>query len=134
MNDQYNIEVSVETTYVAEHSEPEEDRFVFAYTITLVNRGSVSAQLLSRHWIITASDIQVAEGRGEGVVGAPPVVPLLLLPLVELSSTSMCVCTELLPRREPPRRDPAAGAAGVSTDPGPFCCCGCCYSSSCCWE
>ena len=70
----YNIEVSVETTYVAEHSEPEEGRFVFAYTITLVNRGSVSAQLLSRHWVITDADSQVEEVRGEGVVGEQPVL------------------------------------------------------------
>jgi len=70
----YDIEVSVETTYVAEHSEPEEYRFVFAYTITLVNRGSVSAQLLSRHWVITDADSQVEEVRGEGVVGEQPVL------------------------------------------------------------
>ena len=70
----YNIEVSVESTYVAEHSEPEESRFVFAYTITLVNRGSVSAQLLSRHWVITDADSQVEEVRGDGVVGEQPVL------------------------------------------------------------
>ena len=70
----YNIEVSVESTYVPEHSEPEEDRFVFAYTITLVNRGSVSAQLLSRHWVITDADSQVEEVRGDGVVGEQPVL------------------------------------------------------------
>ena len=70
----YNIEVSVESTNVAEHSEPEEDRFVFAYTITLVNRGSVSAQLLSRHWVITDADSQVEEVRGDGVVGEQPVL------------------------------------------------------------
>ena len=74
MTDLYNIEVSVETTYVAEHSEPEESRFVFAYTITLVNRGSVSAQLLSRHWVITDADSQVEEVRGDGVVGEQPVL------------------------------------------------------------
>ena len=74
MADPYNIEVSVETTYVAEHSEPEEGRFVFAYTITLVNRGSVSAQLLSRHWVITDADSQVEEVRGDGVVGEQPVL------------------------------------------------------------
>jgi ApaG protein len=74
VTDPYNIEVSVETNYVAEHSEPEEDRFVFAYTITLVNRGTVSAQLLSRHWVITDSDSQVEEVRGDGVVGEQPVL------------------------------------------------------------
>ena len=74
MANPYDIEVSVETTYVAEHSEPDEARFVFAYTITLVNRGSVSAQLLSRHWVITDADSQVEEVRGEGVVGEQPVL------------------------------------------------------------
>ena len=74
MTDLYNIEVSVESTYVAEPSEPEESRFVFAYTITLVNRGSVSAQLLSRHWVITDADSQVEEVRGDGVVGEQPVL------------------------------------------------------------
>ena len=74
MTNPYDIEVSVETAYVAEHSEPAEDRFVFAYTITLVNRGSVSAQLLSRHWVITDADSQVEEVRGEGVVGEQPVL------------------------------------------------------------
>ena len=47
---------------------------VFAYTITLVNRGSVSAQLLSRHWVITDADSQVEEVRGDGVVGEQPVL------------------------------------------------------------
>jgi ApaG protein len=74
MNNPYDIEVSVETAYVAEHSEPKEDRFVFAYTITLFNRGSISAQLISRHWIITDEDSQVEEVRGEGVVGEQPVL------------------------------------------------------------
>ena len=59
---------------MAEHSEPEEGRFVFSYTITLVNRGSVSAQLLSRHWVITDADSQVEEVRGDGVVGEQPVL------------------------------------------------------------
>ena len=74
MSRPYDIEVSVQTTYVVEHSEPAEDRFVFAYTITLINRGTVSAQLLSRHWIITDSDSQIEEVRGEGVVGEQPVL------------------------------------------------------------
>ena len=57
---------------MAEHSEPEEDRFVFAYTITLVNRGSVSAQLLSRHWVIVDALGRREEVRGDGVVGVQP--------------------------------------------------------------
>ena len=74
MENQYNIDVQVETAYVSEHSEPDEDRFVFAYTITLVNRGSVTAQLISRHWFITDADNRTEEVEGEGVVGEQPVL------------------------------------------------------------
>ena len=74
MENQYDIDVQVETAYVSEHSEPDEDRFVFAYTITLVNRGSVSAQLISRHWFITDADNRTEEVEGEGVVGEQPVL------------------------------------------------------------
>ena len=74
MENQYDIDVQVETAYVSEHSEPDEDRFVFAYTITLVNRGSVTAQLISRHWFITDADNRTEEVEGEGVVGEQPVL------------------------------------------------------------
>ena len=74
MENPYDIDVQVETTYVAEHSEPDEARFVFAYTITLVNRGSVTAQLISRHWFITDADNRIEEVEGEGVVGEQPVL------------------------------------------------------------
>ena len=74
METQYDIDVQVETAYVSEHSEPDEDRFVFAYTITLVNRGSITAQLISRHWFITDADNRTEEVEGEGVVGEQPVL------------------------------------------------------------
>ena len=74
MENQDDIDVQVETAYVSEHSEPDEDRFVFAYTITLVNRGSVTAQLISRHWFITDADNRTEEVEGEGVVGEQPVL------------------------------------------------------------
>ena len=74
MENPYDIDVQVETAYVAEHSEPDEDRFGFAYTITLVNRGSVTAQLISRHWFITDADNRTEEVEGEGVVGEQPVL------------------------------------------------------------
>ena len=74
MENPYDINVQVETAYVSEHSEPDEDRFVFAYTITLVNRGSVTAQLISRHWFITDADNRTEEGEGEGFVGEQPVL------------------------------------------------------------
>jgi ApaG protein len=69
---QYHIQVEVKTTYVQEQSEPENNRFVFAYTITITNTGQVPAQLLSRHWVITDANNKVQEVRGEGVVGEQP--------------------------------------------------------------
>lgn len=69
---QYHIKVEVQTTYVREQSEPENNRYVFAYTITITNTGQVPAQLLSRHWVITDANNKVQEVRGEGVVGEQP--------------------------------------------------------------
>ncbi len=68
----YNTTVSVETCYIPEQSDPDNDRFAFAYTITIRNEGSVPAKLLSRHWIITDADGSTQEVRGEGVVGEQP--------------------------------------------------------------
>src|SRR5690606_31400298 len=76
MNDLCNtIDVSVTTRYLAEHSNPKDDRYVFAYDITIRNNGEHSAQLLTRHWIITDGDGKTQEVRGEGVVGEQPVIP-----------------------------------------------------------
>ena len=72
MSNPYEIDIEVETSYMADHSEPEKDRYVFAYTITLVNRGSISAKLLTRRWIITDADNRIEEVEGEGVVGEQP--------------------------------------------------------------
>jgi ApaG protein len=68
----YNTTVSVQTTYVPEQSDPDNRRYVFAYTITIRNEGSVPAKLLTRHWIITDADGKTQEVRGEGVVGEQP--------------------------------------------------------------
>jgi ApaG protein len=70
----YEVAVSSQTQYVAEQSDEESGRFVFAYTITIRNKGSVPAQLVSRHWIITDARNQVQEVRGLGVVGAQPLI------------------------------------------------------------
>ncbi len=75
MNDRrYDIRVSARTTWLDEQSEPERDRYVFAYTITIENRGTATAQLVSRHWLITDAHGKVQEVRGEGVVGEQPVL------------------------------------------------------------
>ena len=65
---QNNIRVDVETHYIEEQSNPERNYFVFAYTITIRNQGELTAQLLTRHWVITDSNHKVQEVRGDGVV------------------------------------------------------------------
>ena len=67
-----NIKVDVETRYIEEQSDPEQNYYVFAYTITIQNRGRQGAQLLTRHWVITDSNQKVQEVRGDGVVGEQP--------------------------------------------------------------
>jgi len=66
------IDITVETRYIEEQSEPDSDRYVFAYTITISNPGKTGAKLLNRHWLITDADNRVEEVRGEGVVGEQP--------------------------------------------------------------
>jgi ApaG protein len=68
----YQVDVSVVTHYLPDQSQPEHDRFAFAYTITVQNNGKVAAKLLSRHWVITDGDGHVEHVRGEGVVGQQP--------------------------------------------------------------
>lgn len=68
----HRIIVDVATAYVEDQSDPREQRFVFAYTITIRNEGEVPARLLTRHWIITDANGKVQEVRGEGVVGEQP--------------------------------------------------------------
>jgi ApaG protein len=69
---QHKIRVDVDTSYLEDQSDPKERRYVFSYTITIRNEGSVPARLLTRHWIITDSNGKVQEVRGEGVVGEQP--------------------------------------------------------------
>ena len=66
------IEVDVETNYIEAQSAPEEDRYVFSYTVTIYNAGHVAAKLLTRHWIINDANGKVQEVHGEGVVGEKP--------------------------------------------------------------
>jgi len=66
------ISVIVDTRYLEDQSDPDEKRYVFAYTITIRNRGTVPAKLLGRHWLITDANGKVQEVRGEGVVGEQP--------------------------------------------------------------
>jgi ApaG protein len=70
----YEASVSTQTQYLADQSDPAANRYVFAYTISIRNTGNVTAQLISRHWIITDARNQVQEVRGLGVVGAQPLL------------------------------------------------------------
>jgi ApaG protein len=70
----YEVSVSPQAQYLADQSDEPAGRFVFAYTITLRNTGTVPAQLISRHWVITDANSQVQEVRGLGVVGEQPLL------------------------------------------------------------
>ena len=72
MTEKNKILVAATPFFIAEQSAPEQDSYVFAYTITIVNEGTVPAQLLQRHWLITDSNGKVQEVRGEGVIGEQP--------------------------------------------------------------
>lgn len=68
----YEIEIEVATQYLPEQSNPDEERYFFAYSITVTNIGTEAAQLISRHWVITDAAGKVEEVRGLGVVGHQP--------------------------------------------------------------
>lgn len=70
----FEFTVTAESGFVAEHSDPDKNHYVFVYRIKVRNTGSESAKLLSRHWIITDSHHKMQEVRGRGVVGEQPVI------------------------------------------------------------
>ena len=70
----YEFTVVVETAFVPEQSDEAQARYVFAYTITITNSGSIAAQLISRHWLISDANGEVQEVRGLGVVGVQPLL------------------------------------------------------------
>lgn len=76
MADSKKYEVQVETTvaYLPDQSDEKKEHYVFAYTMTITNSGTVPVQLISRHWIITDAASQVQEVRGLGVVGEQPLL------------------------------------------------------------
>jgi ApaG protein len=82
----YQFRVEVDPQYLPEQSEPGQDRYSFAYTITITNTGEMPAQLISRHWIIANALGQIEEVKGLGVVGQQP----LLKPGEAFQYTSGC--------------------------------------------
>ncbi|MHB1676089.1 MAG: Co2+/Mg2+ efflux protein ApaG [Sulfuriferula sp.] len=69
-----HITINVQTVFLPEQSDLDQERYVFAYTITISNTGTVAAQLVSRHWVITDAEEHVQEVRGLGVVGEQPLL------------------------------------------------------------
>jgi ApaG protein len=82
----YAIAVVVHPEYMSDQSSPAQGRYLWAYTITITNMGSVAAQIVSRHWVITDALGKVEEVKGLGVVGAQP----LLKPGQSFEYTSGC--------------------------------------------
>ena len=70
----YAFLVSVQSAYLQDQSNPDDNQYAFAYTVTIKNIGEVAAQLISRHWIITDANNHVHEVKGLGVVGAQPLL------------------------------------------------------------
>jgi ApaG protein len=73
-SEKYRIRVEAVAEYIAEQSDPDDDRYVFAYHITITNTGTVAAQLVSRHWVITDGTGKAQEVRGLGVIGEQPLL------------------------------------------------------------
>lgn len=70
----YDFTITAKTTHIPGQSDEANNRYVFAYTITIVNSGTVAARLVSRHWIITDAESRIQEVRGLGVVGEQPLL------------------------------------------------------------
>ncbi len=69
-----HISISAQTQFLREHSDASQQRYAFSYTITISNRGTKAARLLTRHWIITDGNGHTQEVHGEGVVGEQPLI------------------------------------------------------------
>lgn len=80
------VKIEVESEYVAERSNPDQNVYFFTYHITITNQGDETVQLISRHWIITNADGKKEEVRGPGVVGEQPT----LAPGESFEYTSFC--------------------------------------------
>ena len=78
--------MQVTTKYLPERSSPRDQEYWFAYFIRISNVGAETAQLISRHWVITKTEGEAAEVRGDGVVGEQP----LLAPGAFYNYNSFC--------------------------------------------
>ncbi len=80
------IKISVRSRYLADESDPDQEKFIFTYEVTIENEGEIPAQLLTRHWIIKDGDNNIEEVRGDGVIGQMP----YLEPGQSFTYTSFC--------------------------------------------
>ncbi|MGS2717140.1 Co2+/Mg2+ efflux protein ApaG [Eionea flava] len=69
---EFTIRISVKSAYLDEYSQPHKNRFAFSYTVSIENCSDMSAQLLSRHWVITDAKDKIQEVSGDGVIGEQP--------------------------------------------------------------
>lgn len=83
------IRVRVTPQYLEEESSPSASRYVWAYTVQIINEGSETVQLRTRHWRITDASGRTEEVRGRGVVGQTPV----MAPGASFRYTSSCPLT-----------------------------------------
>ncbi|MCE9623933.1 MAG: Co2+/Mg2+ efflux protein ApaG [Deltaproteobacteria bacterium] len=68
------IKIDVESEYDPERSDPANGYYFFVYHVKIVNQSDLTAQLISRHWVITDADGHIEEVKGPGVVGEQPVL------------------------------------------------------------
>ncbi len=115
-DNQCDIRIKVSTNYVDDQSEPDSDRYVFAYTITISNSGDIAARLISRHWIITDSNGKVQEVNGDGVVGEQP----YLHPGEEFRYSSGAILETPVGAMQGLYRMEADGGAGFDAHIAPF--------------
>lgn len=68
------FDIQIKVKYIDAESNPENHYYFFTYSICIKNIGKVSAQLISRHWIISDATGHIEEVRGPGVVGKQPLI------------------------------------------------------------
>ncbi len=68
------IKILISPAYLAEQSNPAQDRYLFSYTINIANDGDEAIQLLERFWRLTDGNQKIREVRGPGVVGEQPII------------------------------------------------------------
>lgn len=72
MSELPRVFVQVQSVYIESQSLPDEERYVFAYTVTIRNLGRNAVQLRGRYWLITNGNGRETEVSGEGVIGEQP--------------------------------------------------------------